>query len=104
MEYLGINVRFTVAVIAIIAIGFGGSFYIFSSGLMDGIKIPTFDKSKYIDKIDACIESKFIGNVGTSSYVLSLGESMKKQIEETDSEDTAKEILVRLYNITNCEP
>ena len=96
--------RFTVAVIAIIAIGFGGSFYIFSSGFIDGIKIPTFDKSKYIDKIDACIESKFIGNVGTSSYVLSLGESMKKQIEETDSEDTAKEILVRLYNITNCEP
>ena len=96
--------RFTVAVIAIIAIGFGGSFYIFSSGLMDGIKILTFDKSKYIDKIDACIESKFIGNVGTSSYVLSLGESMKKQIEETDSEDTAKEILSRLHNITNCEP
>ena len=96
--------RFTVAVIAIIAIGFGGSFYIFSSGLMDGIKIVTFDKSKYIDKIDACIESKFIGNVGTSSYVLSLGESMKKQIEETDSEDTAKEVLARLYNTTNCEP
>ena len=96
--------RFTVAVIAIIAIGFGGSFYIFSSGLMDGIKIVTFDKSKYIDEIDACIESKFIGNVGTSSYVISLGESMKKQIEETDSEDTAKEVLARLYNTTNCEP
>ena len=101
---MGINVRFTVAVIAIIVIGFGGSFYIFSSGLMDGIKILTFDKSKYIDKIDACIESKFIGNVGTSSYVISLGESMKKQIEETDSEDTAKEVLARLYNTTNCEP
>ena len=99
-----INVKFTVAVIAIIAIGFGGSFYIFSSGLMDGIKIVTFDKSKYIDEIDACIESKFIGNVGTSSYVISLGESMKKQIEETDSEDTAKEVLARLYNTTNCEP
>ena len=101
---MGINVRFTVAVIVIIAIGFGGSFYIFSSGLMDGIKISTFDKSKYIDKIDACIESKFIGNVGTSSYVLSLGESMKKQIEETESEDTAKEILARLYDATTCEP
>ena len=101
---MGINVKFTVAVIAIIAIGFGGSFYIFSSGLMDGIKIVTFDKSKYIDEIDACIESKFIGNVGTSSYVLSLGENLKKQIEETDSEDTAKEVLARLYNTTNCEP
>ena len=101
---MGINVKFTVAVIAIIAIGFGGSFYIFSSDLMDGIKIMTFDKSKYIEQIDACIESKFIGNVGTSSFVLRLAESMKQQIEETDSEDTAKEVLARLYNTTNCEP
>jgi hypothetical protein len=100
---MGINVRFTVAVIAIIAVGFGGSFYIFSSGLMDQIIIP-FDKSKYIKQIDACIESKFIGNVGTSSFVQSLAESMKLQIEETDSEDTAKEILARLYASTNCEP
>ncbi len=100
---MGINVKFTIGVIAIIVIGFGGSFSIFSSGLMDEIVIP-FDKSKYIEKIDACIESKFIGNVGTSSFVLSLAESMKHQIEETDSEDTAKEVLARLYNTTNCEP
>ena len=96
--------RFTVAVIAIIAIGFGGSFYIFSSGLMDGIKIMTFDKSKYIDEIDACIESKFIGNVGTSSFVQSMAESMKQQIEESDNEDIAKESLARLYTATSCEP
>ena len=96
--------RFTVAVIAIIAIGFGGSFYIFSSGLMDGIKIPTFDKSKYIEKIDDCMDSQFIGNIGVNSFAISLGESLKQQIEETDSEDTAKEVLARLYNTTNCEP
>ena len=101
---MGLNVKFTVAVIAIIAIGFTGSFYIFSSGLIDEIKISTFDKSKYIEKIDACIESKFIGNVGTSSFVQSLAESMKLQIEETESEDTAKEALARLYTSTNCEP
>ena len=101
---MGINVKFTVAVIAIIAIGFGGSFYIFSSGLVDGIKISTFDKSKYIEKIDACMESQFIGNVGINSFAISLGESMKQQIEETESEDTAKEALARLYTSTNCEP
>ena len=101
---MGINVKFTVAVIAIIAIGFGGSFYIFSSGLMDGIKIMTFDKSKYIEQIDACIESKYIGNVGTSSFVQSMAETMKQQIEETESEDTAKEALARLYTATSCEP
>ena len=101
---MGINVRFTVAVIAIIAIGFGGSFYIFSSGLVDGIKIPAFDKSKYIEKIDICMDSLFIGNVGVNSFATSLGESLKQQIEETESEDTAKEILARLYTSTNCEP
>ena len=101
---MGINVRFTVAVIAIIAVGFGGSFYIFSSGLMDGMKIPTFDKSKYIEKIDECMESQFIGNVGVNSFATSLAESMRQQIEETESEDTAKEILARLYDTTNCEP
>ena len=101
---MGINVRFTVAVIAIIAIGFGGSFYIFSSGLVDGIKIPAFDKSKYIEKIDICMDSLFIGNVGVNSFATSLGESLKQQIEETESEDTAKEVLARLYNTTNCEP
>ena len=104
MEYLGINVRFTVAVVAIIVIGFGGSFYIFSSGLMDGMKISTFDKSKYIEKIDACMDSLFIGNVGVNSFAISLGESLKQQIEETESEDTAKEALARLYTSTNCEP
>ena len=103
MEYLGINVRFTVAVIAIIAIGFGGSFYIFSSGLVDEITIP-FDKSKYIEKIDVCMDSLFIGNVGVNSFAISLGESLKQQIEETESEDTAKEALARLYTSTNCEP
>ena len=104
MKYLGINVKFTVAVIAIIAIGFTGSFYIFSSGLIDEIKISTFDKSKYIDKIDTCVDSLFIGNVGVNSFAISLGESLKQQIEETESEDTAKEALARLYTSTNCEP
>ena len=101
---MGLNVRFTVTVIAIIAIGFTGSFYIFSSGLMDGIKITAFDKSKYIEKIDACMETQFVGNVGLNSFAISLADSLKQQIEETESEDTAKEILARLYASTNCEP
>ena len=101
---MGLNVKFTVAVIAIIAIGFTGSFYIFSSGLIDEIKISAFDKSKYIEKIDVCMDSLFIGNVGVNSFAISLGESLKQQIEETESEDTAKEALARLYTSTNCEP
>ena len=101
---MGINVRFTVAVIAIIAIGFGGSFYIFSSGLIDGIKISAFDKSKYIEKIDKCVESQTADHISLNSFALSLAESLKKQIEETENENTAKEILARLYDVTSCEP
>ena len=101
---MGINIRFTVAVIVIIAVGFGGSFYLFSSGFMDGIKIASFDKSKYIEKIDQCISSQTAGHVSLNSFALSLADSLKKQIEETESEDTAKEILARLYASTNCEP
>ena len=101
---MGINIRFTVAVIVIIAVGFGGSFYLFSSGFMDGIKIASFDKSKYIEKIDQCISSQTAGHVSLNSFALSLADSLKKQIEETESEDTAKEILARLYTSTNCEP
>ena len=100
---MGINVRFTVGVIAIIVVGFGGSFYIFSSGLVDEITIP-FDKSKYIEKIDACMDSQTVGNVGLNSFALGLADNLKKQIEETESEDTAKEALARLYTSTNCEP
>ena len=104
MKYLGINVRFTVAVLAIIVIGFGGSFYIFSSGLVDGIKISTFDKSKYIEKIDACMDSQTVGNVGLNSFALGLADNLKKQIEETESEETAKEVLAKIYDMTSCKP
>ena len=101
--------RFTIAVIAIIVIGFGGSFYIFSSGIIsngltDGIKISAFDKSKYIEKIDACIDSQSVGNVGLNSFAISLADNMKEQIEETESEETAREILARIYDMTSCEP
>ena len=101
---MGINIRFTVAVIVIIVVGFGGSFYLFSSGFMDGIKIASFDKSKYIEKIDQCISSQTAGHVSLNSFALSLADSLKQQIEETESEDTAKEILARLYDVTSCEP
>ncbi len=109
MKYLGINVRFTVAVLAIIVIGFGGSFYIFSSGIIsngltDVVKISAFDKSKYIEKIDTCMDSQSVGNVGINSFALGLADNLKEQIEETESEETAKEILTRLYDMTSCEP
>ena len=101
---MGINIRFTVAVIVIIAVGFGGSFYLFSSGFMDGIKIASFDKSKYIEKIDECVDSQTAGHISLNSFALSLAETLKKQIEETEDENTAKEILAKLYDVTSCEP
>ena len=100
---MGINVKFTIGVIAIIVIGFGGSFYIFSSGLVNEITIQ-FDKSKYIEKIDACMDSQTVGNVGLNSFALSIADNLKKQIEETESEETAKEVLAKIYDMTSCKP
>jgi hypothetical protein len=39
-----------------------------------------------------------------NSFAISLGESLKQQIEESDNEDIAKEALARLYTATSCEP
>ena len=52
---MGLNVRFTVAVIAIIIVGFSASAYVFSSQSFDGITasvdMAMIDKSQYIEKI-----------------------------------------------------
>ena len=53
---MGINVKFTIAVIAVAVIGFTASSYFFSGQPISGDWM--FDKSKYIQKIDACMESQ----------------------------------------------
>jgi len=52
---MGINVKFTVAVIAVVVIGFTASSYFFSTQPISTDWM--FDKSAYIQEIDACLES-----------------------------------------------
>ena len=100
---MGINVKFTVAVIAVVVIGFTASSYFFST---QPISIDLFDKSAYIQEIDACIESVTTsgGDVSLNSFATSFLTNLRAQAEASESEDEIKEILDRLYEVTSCEP
>ena len=99
---MGINVKFTVAIIAVAVIGFTASAYFFSGQSISGDWM--FDKSKYIQEIDACLEAQSFGDISINSFGKSFVENLKRQAEASQSEEEVKEILNRLYDITSCEP
>jgi hypothetical protein len=99
---MGINVKFTVTVIAVAVIGFTASSYFFSGQPISGDWM--FDKSKYIQEIDACLEAHSIGDISINSFGNAFVENLKQQAEESQSEEEVKEIMNRLYDITNCDP
>ena len=99
---MGINVKFTAAVIVIAVIGFTASSYFFSVQPISGDWM--FDKSKYIQEIDACLEAHSFGDISINSFGKNFVENLKKQAEASQSEEEVKEILNRLYDITSCEP
>ena len=99
---MGINVKFTIAVIAVAVIGFTASAYFFSGQPISGDWM--FDKSKYIQKIDACMESQTLGEISLNSFAKNFITNLKAQAEAAESEEEIKEIVDRLYEITSCEP
>jgi len=99
---MGINVKFTIAVIAVAVIGFTASSYFFSTQ-----PIPSdwmFDKSKYIQEIDACLEAQSFGDITINSLAKNFVTNLKEQAEASQSEEEIKAIVDRLYDITSCEP
>ena len=98
---MGVNVKFTVAVIAVVVIGFTASSYFFST---QPISIDLFDKSKYIQQIDACLESQTLGEISLNSFAKNFLTNLKAQAEAAESEEELKAIVDRLYEITSCEP
>jgi len=99
---MGLNVKFTAAVIAVAVIGFTASSYFFSTQ-----PIPSdwmFDKSKYIQEIDACLEAQSFGDITINSLAKTFVTNLKEQAEASQSEEEIKAIVDRLYEITNCEP
>ena len=99
---MGLNVKFTVAVIAVAVIGFSASSYFFSGQSISGDWM--FDKSKYIQEIDACLEAHSFGDISLTSFGTSFVENLKQQAEASQSEEEVKEIMNRLYDITSCDP
>ena len=99
---MGINVKFTIAVIAVAVIGFTASSYFFSGQPISGDWM--FDKSKYIQKIDACMESQTLGEISLNSFAKNFVTNLRAQADVAESEEEIKEIVDRLYEITSCEP
>ena len=99
---MGINVKFTVAVIAVAVVGFTASSYFFSGQPISGDWM--FDKSKYIQKIDACMESQTVGDISLNSFAKNFLTNLRAQAETAESEEELKAIVDRLYEITSCEP
>ena len=99
---MGLNVKFTVAVIAVVVIGFTASSYFFSTQPISSDWM--FDKSKYIQEIDACLETHSFGDISINSFGKSFVENLKRQAEASQSEEEVKEIMNRLYDITSCKP
>jgi len=98
---MSINVKFTVAVIAVVVIGFTASSYFFST---QPISIDLYDKSKYIQQIDACLEAQSFGDITINSLAKNFVTNLKEQAEASQSEEEIKAIVDRLYDITSCEP
>ena len=63
---MGLNVKFTAAVIAVVLIGFTASSYFFSTQPISSDWM--FDKSKYIQEIDACLETHSFGDISINSF------------------------------------
>ena len=99
---MGLNIKFTAAVIAVVVIGFTTSSYFFSTQPISSDWM--FDKSKYIQEIDACLESQSLGEISLNSFGNSFVTNLKEQAEASQSEEEIKAIVDRLYEITNCEP
>ena len=99
---MGVNVKFTVAVIAVVVIGFTASSYFFSTQPISTDWM--FDKSAYIQEIDACLESVTLGEISLNSFAKNFLTNMRAQAETAESEEEIKEIVDRLYEITSCEP
>ena len=99
---MGLNVKFTVAVIVVAVVGFAASSYFFSGQPISGDWM--FDKSKYIQKIDACLESQSLGDISLNSFAKQFVATLKEQALEAESEEEVKDIVNRLYTITDCEP
>ena len=106
---MSLNVRFTVAVIVIIIVGFSASAYVFSSQAFDGltssINMAVIDKSQYIEKIDNCLELQTIGDITLNSFTQKWAFDFKEKIMKAESNEELESIMSEFYTIvSHCKP
>ena len=106
---MGINVKFTIAVIAVAVVGFSVSAYIFSSQSFDevttSIGMAMVDRSQYIEKIDDCVQSQTVGDVTLNSFGQKMAFDFKEKIEKAESNDELESIMNEFYTIvSHCKP
>ena len=106
---MGLNVRFTVAIIVIVIVGFSASAYIFSSQTFDGlttsINMAMIDKSKYIEKIDNCLEIQTIGDITLNSFTQKWAFDFKEKVMGAESNEELESIMNEFYTmVSHCKP
>ena len=106
---MGLNVRFTVGVIVIIVVGFSASAYFFSMNPLgefaDSISIVTVDKSKYIEKIDQCLNEQTVSGVTLNSFTAKWAQDFKLKIMEAETNGELENIMSEFYTIvSHCKP
>ena len=55
-------------------------------------------------RIDVCLEAHSIGDIALNSFGKHFVANLKEQALKAESEEEVKEIVNRLYTITDCEP
>jgi len=104
---MGLNVRFTAAVIAIVIVGFSVSAYVFSSDTLGGvtgsINAMMVDKSQYIEKIDDCLRAQSVGDITLNSFTHKWAADYKLKIQEAETSEKVERLMDEFYTITNCK-
>ena len=105
---MGLNVKFTVAVIVVVVVGFSVSAYIFSSqsfnGITTSIDMAMVDKSQYIEKIDDCVQSQTVGDVTLNSFAQKMAFDFKEKIKNAEPSEL-ENIMSEFYTIvSHCKP
>ena len=71
----------------------------------DSISIVTVDKSKYIEKIDQCLNEQTVGDVTLNSFTAKWAQDFKLKIMEAETNGELENIMSEFYTIvSHCKP
>ena len=99
---------FPIIIIAVAAIGFSSSAYLFSESdisIDNPISIETQIDNAVLQEIEACIEQNLAGGtVALNSFNTNMLLTLKESASEAQSDEELKQISERLHRLTDCKP